>query len=173
MGKNQKLLFNFIFIALLTAIEIVLSRFLSISLWNLKLGLSFIPVILAARLYGPIGAAAVAGLGDLLGALFFPIGAYFPGFTVSAAITGLIFGLFLKKSAKPLNVVLSVLITQIFCSLIVNTICISVLYGSPFWPLLLTRCVQTVIMIILEIAVTFLVIIPASARIKKFILNKM
>ena len=33
--------------ALLTALEIVLSRFLSISAWNTKIGFAFVPVALA------------------------------------------------------------------------------------------------------------------------------
>lgn len=67
----------------LTALQIILSRFLSISVWNLKLGLSFLPVAAAAILYGPLPAAAVAAVGDLGGAVLFPIGPYFPGFTLT------------------------------------------------------------------------------------------
>ena len=38
--------------ALLTALEIVLSRFLSISAWNTKIGFAFVPVAIAALLLG-------------------------------------------------------------------------------------------------------------------------
>ena len=61
-------------LAVLTALQVVLSRFLSIQLWNMKFGFSFVPVMLAAYLYGPLGAAAVYSAGDLIGALLFPTG---------------------------------------------------------------------------------------------------
>ena len=41
--------------AALIAAAIVLSRFLSINAWNLKIGFTFVPVFIAAYLYGPIG----------------------------------------------------------------------------------------------------------------------
>ena len=73
-------------LALLIAVEIVLSRLLSISLQNVKLGLSFLVVAFAAREYGILGGTLVGGLSDLVGALILPIGPYFPGFTLTAAL---------------------------------------------------------------------------------------
>ena len=80
---------------LLTAVEIVLSRFLSISAWNTKIGFAFVPVVIAAILLGPYRAGIVAALADFLGAVLFPIGAYFPGFTLTAFFMGVIYGLLL------------------------------------------------------------------------------
>ena len=77
-----------VYLGVLTALEIVLSRFLSISAWNIKIGFSFVPIAAAAMLFGPLPAAVAAALGDLLGAILFPIGPYFPGFTVTAFLTG-------------------------------------------------------------------------------------
>lgn len=140
-------------LSLLTACEIVLSRFLSINAWNIKIGLNFVPVVLAAMLYGPIASAAVAAMGDFLGAVLFPIGAYFPGFTLTAFLTGVVFGLFLKKTRKLLNILCAVLINQLVLSLLLNTLWISVLYGSPYGPLLVTRLVQTGILVVVQVLV--------------------
>ena len=91
-----------VYIGVLTAMEIVLNRFLSINAWNLKIGFSFVPVAIAGMLFGPIPAAIVAALGDFVGALVFPIGPYFPGFTFTAFLTGIVFGFFLKgKTTVP------------------------------------------------------------------------
>ena len=46
-------------IAMLVAIHIVLSRFLSINAWNIKIGFAFVPVFIAAYYYGPTAAAIV------------------------------------------------------------------------------------------------------------------
>ena len=133
-------------LALLTAVEIVLSRFLSISAWNIKIGFSFVPVVVAAILYGPIGAGIVGALGDFVGAILFPIGAYFPGFTLTAFLTGFVFGLFLYKKQDWPRSIAAVGINQFVLSLFLNTLWISILYGSPYVPLLATRVVQCLIL---------------------------
>ena len=133
-------------LALLTAIEIILSRFLSINAWNIKIGFSFVPIVVAAILYGPIEAGVVAALGDFLGAILFPIGAYFPGFTLTAFLTGCVFGLFLHGKQGWLNTVAAIGINQFVLSLFLNTLWISILYGSPYVPLLATRIVQCLLL---------------------------
>ena len=85
--------------AMLIAIEIVLSRFCSIQAWNVKIGFAFIAPVTAAILMGPAQAAVVAGVADVLGTLMFPIGPYFPGFTLNSCLNGLVWGLFLHKQA--------------------------------------------------------------------------
>lgn len=133
-------------LALLTALEIVLSRFLSISAWNIKIGFSFVPVVIAAMLFGPVAAGIVGALGDFIGAILFPIGAYFPGFTLTAFLTGFVFGLFLYRKQDWLRGVAAVGINQFVLSLFLNTLWISVLYGSPYGPLLVTRLVQCLLL---------------------------
>ena len=72
------------------------SKMLSLPLGsNLRIGLTFLPVVCAAIIFGPIEAAIVGGLGDMLGAFLFPTGPFFPGFTLTAVLTGLIHGFFL------------------------------------------------------------------------------
>lgn len=141
-----------VIMGVLVAMEIVLSRFLSFNTWNTKIGFGFIPIAAAAILMGPVEAAVCGGLADFLGATLFPIGAYFPGFTATAALTGLVFGLFFHKEQTPLRVVPAVLINQFILGLLVNTYWISVLYGSPFKELLVTRVTQSVVLSIVQIA---------------------
>lgn len=140
-------------LGMLVAIEVVLSRFLSISAWNIKIGFSFVPIAVAAVLYGAVPAAMVAGLGDFLGAILFPIGPYFPGFTLTAALTGAVFGLFLHKKQTLARIGGAVALNQLVLSLLLNTLWISVLYGSPYGPLFLTRLAQTAVLIVAEMIV--------------------
>ena len=90
-------------LAILCAMQIVFARFLAIPIGtSLRFSLSFIPVVIAARHYGIVGGMLVYGLGDLIGAIALPTtGAYLPGFTVTAVISGLIFGVFLGKECSP------------------------------------------------------------------------
>jgi riboflavin transporter FmnP len=48
---------------MLVAMEIVLNRFVSIKTPFLKIGLSFVPVVMGAMLYGPVGGAEWAAWG--------------------------------------------------------------------------------------------------------------
>lgn len=153
-------------IGILVAMEIILVRF-SIHTWNLKIGFSFVPVVVAAIFYGPVTAGLVGAIGDIMGSILFPVGAYFPGFTLTAFVTGMIFGFFLRKSQSVLNVVLAVLCVQIFVSQFMTTYWISFLYGSPYWALFATRIYQTVAMIAVEIISTLLIVkkvVPVLTR---------
>jgi len=152
--------------ALLIALEIILSRFLSLSAWNTKIGFSFVPVVIAAILLGPVYAGIVGALADFVGALLFPIGAYFPGFTLTAFLTGMVYGLFLYKRQSLPRILGAVAVNQFILSLLLNTLWISVLYGSPFGPLLVTRLVQSAILTVVQIVVIEL-IVKALPRLRR------
>ena len=119
-------------LALLTALSVVLSRFLSIQTPVTKIGFSFLPIAFAGVLFGPVGGALAGGLADLIGALLFPIGAYFPGYTLTAALTGAIYGFAWHQKRTPLRVIVAVLIKQLVCSLLLNTLWTSILYHKGF-----------------------------------------
>ncbi|MBQ5976854.1 MAG: folate family ECF transporter S component [Oscillospiraceae bacterium] len=117
--------------ALLIALDVVFSRVLAINTPLMKIGLGFAAVAVAAMLYGPAWAALTAALGDLVGALLFPTGAYFPGFTATAALTGLIFGLFLYRREKSwLRAFLAALCNCLLVTLLLNTLMIAVFFRS-------------------------------------------
>ena len=83
--------------AMLIAFDVIFTRVLALNMPLTKIGLGFAAVMVCGMLYGPGWAALCAGLGDLVGSLLFPTGAYFPGFTVTAAIGGAILGAALYK----------------------------------------------------------------------------
>ena len=117
--------------ALLIALDVVFSRVLAINTPLMKIGLGFAAVALSAMLYGPLWAALTAALGDLIGALLFPTGAYFPGFTVTAALTGLIFGLFLYRREKSwLRAFLAALCNCLLVTFLLNTLMIAVFFAD-------------------------------------------
>ena len=167
---------NLAVIALLIAANVVLSRFLSINVWNMKIGFTFLTTAFAAYFFGPVAAALVGGLGDLVGALMFPIGPYFPGFTLTAVLTGLCFGFFLYNNCSLVRIIISVLINELIGSLIINSYWISVLYNSPFKALVMSRLVAQVLpMIVIEIVVLQLLFGKSMAveRIKKNVVKNL
>lgn len=148
--------------ALLVALEVVLSRFLSINAWNTRIGFGFVPIVTAAILMGPVHAAIVAGVADVIGAVLFPTGAFFPGFTLTAVLSGTVYGLFLYKRQNMPRIIGAVAVHQLCLSLLLNTLWISILYGSPFKGLIVTRIPQTVIIFAVQI-----ICIPIISQIVK------
>ena len=96
MSKIKKI----ILASMLLAILIILNRFISIKTEVLVISFSFVPIMMSAIWLGPKYSTTIALLGDLLGAILFPFGPYFPGFTVSSAVSGLIYGIFLYNNGK-------------------------------------------------------------------------
>ena len=146
-------------LALLIAVGVVLGRLVPVlSVWNAKIEFSFVAVMLAACIAGPIGGMVTGALIDFIGAILLPTGAYFPGFTATAALTGLVFGLLLYKKCNIGRIVIAVLSTQIVCGFLLNTLFISILYTKAFTVLLVTRAIQVVVMSVIEIVFAELVL---------------
>ena len=82
MSKTKKIILS----GLLLAILIVFDRFISIKTMYLQVSFSFLPIMLAAIILGPKYSTTIAALGDLIGALLWPFGAYFVGFTIVDAL---------------------------------------------------------------------------------------
>ncbi len=165
---SKEHLMMLVVLAMMTAMEIVLNRFGSINTPYLKIGFSFLPVVVAAMLYGPIGGACVGALGDFLGAILFPNGPFFPGFTVTALLTGLVFGLFLHRKQTPLRIACSVAINQLILSLLLNTYWLYILWmntdkASPYLTILTTRILQCALLIPIQFAL-ITVIAPILRR---------
>ena len=99
MSKNKKHLFSLVLTAVFTALTVVLSRFLSVNIWNMSIGFSFVSLMLCGMLLGAFWGGVCGALADFIGAILFPFGPYFPGFTVTAFLSGAVFG-FVGKVAK-------------------------------------------------------------------------
>jgi len=83
--------------ALLAALYVALYAVKIPLLEQLRITFTFVPVALAGWLFGIIPAILVGIIGDVIGCFAFPQGAYFWGYTLTAALNGLIFGLILYK----------------------------------------------------------------------------
>jgi ECF transporter S component (folate family) len=149
-------------LAILVAMHIILSRFLSYSVWNMKIGFDFLPVAVAAVLYGPVAAAVTGGLGDFIGAILFPIGPYFPGYTLSAVLSGVVLGVFLYKKQTLPRVLGAVAINQWIISLLLTSFWISFTNLVPYWAMVTSRVPQCAIMTAVQIPV--LMLLPRLLR---------
>lgn len=140
--------------ALLLAFDVVFTRVLALNTPLVKMGFGFAAVALCAMLYGPAWAALIAALGDLAGSLLFATGAYFPGFTLTAALTGLIFGLCLyRRPIRWANALLAALLNCLLVTLILNTAMIVTFFHVSLSVLLASRVPQFFIMTAVQTAV--------------------
>ncbi len=160
-SKSQTKLFKWVLTALLIALNLVLERLVpSYKIWSQDISFGFVAIAFAAAFLGTPYAVAVAGMGDLLGSILFPFGAYFPGFTLTNCVYGLILAEFLYNNASPIKIIICVLLNKIVCSLILNTLWISIMYRGgvdAFFVVFATRLVGTVISAVIELIVLMLV----------------
>lgn len=158
MQKSMSSTHRLVLMALLIAMNVVLSRFLSLAAWNVKIGFGFVPIVMAAMMFGPVYGGIVAALADFIGATLFPVGQFFFGFTATAAIGAVIYGLLLHKQPSTKKIVFAVVAVELICSLGLNTFWISLMYGAPFWSLLPVRGVQSLAMGVVEIVMIKLLV---------------
>jgi ECF transporter S component (folate family) len=109
----------------------------------LRLSFGEIPIILAGILFGPVGGGLTGLASDLIGYIINSHGgAFFPGFTLSAALTGVIPGLFLYKRRDSLGLYrigATVLVTDLVTGVFLNTLWLTILYGQGFFVILPMR----------------------------------
>ena len=144
--KNTKIMVT---CALLVALQVILARFLSINTTFVVVNFSF--------LAGPLWALAVGAGSDLIGAPLFPFGAFFPGFTVTAGLVGLIYGLFLHQKGEGfhgralwLRVVGASLCASL-TRLVLNSVWLYIMYGKGLFGMLPARFTETICMVAAQI----------------------
>ncbi|ABR50398.1 hypothetical protein Amet_4324 [Alkaliphilus metalliredigens QYMF] len=152
---------NLVLASIFVSMNIVLTRLGAIMLFGGTVRFSFgnIPLILSGMMLGPVAGLMVGAVSDLLG--FFINshgGAFHPGFTLSAALTGMIPGMIVMLSPKNkysmVNVVAANLAVLVVISLALNTFWLSQLYGNAFLALLPTRITTSLIIAGINIFLT-------------------
>lgn len=141
-------------VSMLIALEVVLSRFLSINTQIVKIGFSFIPIVICAAAYGPLWAGVAAATADIIGALLFPIGPFMPGITLDALLRGAVLGLaFYGLELKPksvrfwIRISAVVVFNSLLFSLLLNSYWLSLIYSKGFVYFFTSRILQEAILI--------------------------
>ncbi|MFM1537930.1 folate family ECF transporter S component [Helcococcus ovis] len=144
--KSKFNLQSFIMATLLTAISIILTRFLSFYLTpNMRIGIGSLPIIFSGAVLGPFLGALTGVAADLIGIMINPGGVPHLGFTLSSTLTGLIPGIifFIIFNKNNENQNLKILLTNLFIfgfiHLILNSIWLSQLSGLSIWFLIISR----------------------------------
>ncbi|WP_250278576.1 folate family ECF transporter S component [[Clostridium] colinum] len=124
---------------------------------------SFIANSIAGFLFGPIPAAMLGGLTDVLTHIMNPKGAYFFGFTFNAILGGLFYGLFLYKKVYDLKklvirIIFCKLTISIIISFVLGTIWLSMISGKGFLVLLPARVFKECFIVPIHCIVMYIVL---------------
>ena len=116
---------------LLLAIQMVLSSYGVIEVTDsLKISLAHLAIAPTAILFGPVVAGIQGALSDVLGFMLKPTGPYFPGFTLTAALLGVIYGMLLYKTKRTTwQIIAARVIVCLFVNIALNTVFLTMLYG--------------------------------------------
>lgn len=94
-AKEFKNLNSIITAALLVAVHTILAMVVSVQVTtSLRISLSFITNVVTGCLFGPVIGFVCGGIGDIVQFILKPVGDYFPGWTLNAAMAGMIYGIF-------------------------------------------------------------------------------
>ena len=144
--------------SMLLAIAVVLG-FYTLQLTEfIKIGFAYIANELAGMMFGPVVGSLIGGLADVLKYLVNPTGPFFPGFTISGFLGGLIYGIVLYK--KPLSikrVIVANTLVTVFVNLLLNTYWLTLLYGNAFMALFPARIVKQLVMLPIEVILFYAV----------------
>lgn len=133
--------------AMFAAISVVLGYFTLVLGDYLKIGFSTIANQFVYYPFGPVAGGLFGGALDILKYIIHPTGAFFPGFTISAMVGGVLYGCFLYK--RPISfwrVLAAELTVSIICNMLLGTLWLSMLYGKAFMALLPMRVFKNIMM---------------------------
>jgi ECF transporter S component (folate family) len=142
---------------LLAALGVVLSLVARIQLGQyVRIGFSELPNILVDTFFGPATGGIFGGVLDILKFVIKPTGPYFPGFTVSAILGGLIYGsFFYRKKITVVRVLAATLTVKLFVNILLNSVWLVMLYNKGFFGILPARVLSNLIMLPIDTAIYY------------------
>lgn len=158
-----------VFCGMMCAMAIALNMVASVSVGPyIRIGFSGLPNQVVAYLFGPAVGGIFGAMLDVIKYLIKPEGAFFPGFTLSAALGGIIYGVALYGRKVSLQRVFAAqLIVKVFVNILLNTLWLNLLYGKAFVALLPARAVSNAVMLPIDTAIMFIMLKAVDRIIKK------
>lgn len=156
--------------ALITAIRIALKSVRIPIMENLVISVGFLPNALGSLIYGPVLGLLSGLVSDTLGALLFPIGAYFPPFALVEMLGSFLFALFLYRAPVGVwRIALSKLSVNVLCNIVLTPLMLSWMQGKAAVLTNLPRIIKNVALFPVEAVLLVLLIdamLPALKRMR-------
>lgn len=147
--------------ALLIALSVVLDL-LNVRIWltpELRISINFVLNASIAMLFGPTVGIMAGFCTDVLGYFVNPSGgAFFPGFTVTAMVSGLIYGIWLYgHKLSRARVFGAKACINLFCNIGLNTLWLSMMSGKAIAVLLPVRLATNLFILPVEVILLYVV----------------
>lgn len=156
--KELKKMKTIVMTALLIAIGIILGQF-SVQLTDtIKIGISFIATQMTAVLFGPVVGGIMGGVADVLKFIIKPTGPFLIGYTISAILGPVIYGVMLYK--KPITlwrILLSKAVVAVLVNLLLGTYWSYLYFGAAFWAAIPAKLIQQLIQVPVQSLIFYLV----------------
>ncbi|WP_408070684.1 folate family ECF transporter S component [Butyrivibrio sp. JL13D10] len=167
-----KSLRNVVFCGMMAAIAIILGYVATIRIGQfIRIGFSGLPNQVVDYLFGPAVGAIFGAALDIIKWFLQPTGDFFPGFTISAALGGIIYGFaFYKKNISVIRVFTAQLIVKIFVNIGLNSLWLKILYDQAIIALLPGRILSNAIMLPVDTIITYLILKTMEKTIKPLFL---
>lgn len=165
--KNRQSAFSIqilAFLGLMGALAIVLSFVASIQVTEyLRIGFSSIPNRLVDYILGPVIGAIFGGVMDCVKYFLQPSGPFFPGYTLSAVVASILFGLITHgkdgHKVSLLRIFLGQLAIKVFVNIGMNTAWSVILYGKTLTAILPVRVVSNLIQLPVDTALLYVILL--------------
>lgn len=158
-SKELKNVKNLVTASLLITIKLILDLFTIQITPVIHLDFEFLATTSICMLFGPIVGAICGGISDIINYLINPKGMFFPGFTVSAMLIGMIYGALLyKRKITITRCILANVLVVIIVDILLNTFWLSLLYGKAFYLLLPARTLKNIIMIPINVSMIYFIL---------------
>lgn len=155
---------------MLLALHVVLGIFVTIPLTDsVRISISFITNVVTGYLFGPWMAMVSGALGDILQFIIKPTGTYFFGWTLNAAIAGIIYGIafyrkapestgkgsIVSKIAFLLRCILAMAFVAVMIQMFMGTFWCCIMYGKGFWFYFSQRAVKSLIQLPFNVVLVY------------------
>lgn len=150
---------QFAWLCVLIALQVVLNR-LTVGTSYLQIGFGFIAGGLIGYYFGPFHGAIAEVIADIISNTLFPAnGGFFFGFTLSALISGIIYGLFLYHQKITFGRILLMVTTiTVVVNLLMNTGWVSIMSGVPFMTMLKIRLPKEIITLPIQTIILYFIL---------------
>ena len=155
--------------AMLLALEVALNATIAIYLSpSSRITFGFLAVAACAYLFGPTPAMLVATLSDVLVYLLHPTGFYFPGYTLTAALGGLVYGLFFyRKNVGIVRILLAQAVISVFLNIALNSLWVVLTQGKALLAILPLRVTANAIGYPIYVALLFFLLLFLKRQFKR------
>lgn len=158
-SKELKNVRSLVTAGLLITVKLVLDLFTIQITPFLHLSFEFLASATISMLFGPVVGAMCGGLSDIINYLMNPKGTFFPGFTISAMVLGILYGAVLyKKKITITRCIIAEVLAVVVVDILLNTFWLSTLYGKAFYVLLPARAIKNIAMIPINVGMMYIVL---------------